>query len=201
MTAYTSHNRLFEKVTPTISRLKTDMVSRVQSLECVQPSRRAGTVPLQTKNLMKKKAFSLIELLIVISILGIMAAIVLPTFQNHLQKTKEVAAKDNLRILRTAIEAYTARNNGVPPGYIGNDPSAPASPLAFKSQMTGSDGYLLEIPANPFDEKVAMYIVANIEPFPTEATGGSAWIYKPQTKEIRLDWPDTDSEGVRYFDY
>jgi general secretion pathway protein G len=66
---------------------------------------------------MRKKAFSLIELMIVVSILGIMAAIVAPLFRDNIQKTKEAAAKDSLRILRTAIEAYAAKNNGISPGY------------------------------------------------------------------------------------
>jgi hypothetical protein len=73
--------------------------------------------------------------------------------------------------------------------------------MVFKLQMTGSGKYLSEMPANPFDEMVGMQILANNDPFPTEATGGSGWIYKPQTREIRLDWPGTDSEGVLYFDY
>ena len=150
---------------------------------------------------MRKKAFSLIELMIVVSILGIMAAIVVPLFRDNIQKTKEAAAKDSLRIFRTAIEAYTAKNNGIPPGYSGNDPSASVSGMAFKLQMTGSGKYLSEMPANPFDGMVGMQILANSDSFPTEATGGAGWIYKPQTKEIRLDWPETDSEGVLYFDY
>ncbi|RKY11715.1 MAG: hypothetical protein DRP65_03460, partial [Planctomycetota bacterium] len=49
-----------------------------------------------------KKAFSLVELLIVVAILGILAAIVVPEFQTYTQQAKEAAAKDNLRILRNA---------------------------------------------------------------------------------------------------
>ena len=42
-----------------------------------------------------KKAFSPAELLIVASIIGIRAAIVLPTFRDHLIEAREAAAKDN----------------------------------------------------------------------------------------------------------
>ena len=49
-----------------------------------------------------RKGFSLVEIMIVVSILGILAAIVLPEFQNYQQQAKESAAKDNLRILREA---------------------------------------------------------------------------------------------------
>ena len=150
---------------------------------------------------MKKKAFTLVELLIVISILGIMAAIVLPTFQGHIQRAKEAAAKDNIRILRTAIEAYAAKNNGIPPGYTDNDTSLPPSNMAFTIQLTAANAYLPKIPTNPFKESGLMYLLNDGDVFPSDATGTYQWIYKPKTKEIRLDWPGTDSTGVRYFDY
>ena len=63
-----------------------------------------------------KKAFTLVEILIVTAILGIMAAIVMPLFAGHVQLAKEAAAKDNLRILRGAIERYAAEHNDIPPG-------------------------------------------------------------------------------------
>ena len=66
-----------------------------------------------------RRGFSLVEILIVVAILGILAAIVLPEFQAHTQQAKEAAAKDNLRILRQQIELYAAQHNGLAPGYIG----------------------------------------------------------------------------------
>ncbi len=42
---------------------------------------------------MKKRAFSLVEMLIVISIIGILGAIVIPMLQDHSHKAKEAAAK------------------------------------------------------------------------------------------------------------
>ena len=150
---------------------------------------------------MKRKAFSLVELLIVISIIGIMAAIVLPTFQDHTQKAKEASAKDNLRILRTTIEAYAARNNGIPPGYPNNDTSLPPSNMAFTTQLTTGNAYLPKIPTNPFKENGFVQLLNDGDVFPNEAAGAFQWIYKPYTKEIRLDWPGTDSDGIPYFDY
>ena len=78
-----------------------------------------------------KKAFTLVEVLIVVAILGILAAIVLPVFRSHSQKAKESAAKDNLRILRNTIEIYAAQHNGIPPGYKNNDPSQLAATAFF----------------------------------------------------------------------
>ncbi|GAH74356.1 unnamed protein product, partial [marine sediment metagenome] len=71
-----------------------------------------------------KKAFTLVEILIVVAILGILAAIVIPQFQAHSQEAKEAAAKDNLRILRNAIELYAVQHGGVPPGYPADNPDA-----------------------------------------------------------------------------
>ena len=69
-----------------------------------------------------KRAFSLVEILIVVAVLGILAAIALPTFQGYIVEAKEAAAKDNLCILRSAIELYAAQHDGVPPGIPGGRP-------------------------------------------------------------------------------
>jgi prepilin-type N-terminal cleavage/methylation domain-containing protein len=41
---------------------------------------------------MKRKAFTLIEVIVVVTILGILAALVMPTFQEHIAKARESAA-------------------------------------------------------------------------------------------------------------
>jgi prepilin-type N-terminal cleavage/methylation domain-containing protein len=63
-----------------------------------------------------ERAFSLVELMIVVAVLGILAAIVVPQFQRHSTQAKEAVAKDSLRLLRGAIELYTARHGGRPTG-------------------------------------------------------------------------------------
>ncbi|MHC4722384.1 MAG: prepilin-type N-terminal cleavage/methylation domain-containing protein [Planctomycetota bacterium] len=149
-----------------------------------------------------RKAFTLTEILIVIGIIGIIAAIVIPEFQSHTQKAKEAAAKDNLRILRNTIEFYAAQHNGIPPGYFNDDPSNPPSPILFRQQLV-SNGYLLKIPENPFNNSSVVAVLADAADFPAEAVFFDlyGWMYKPATKTIRLYWPGTDSTGVVYFDY
>ncbi|MHC4500703.1 MAG: hypothetical protein ACYS21_16520 [Planctomycetota bacterium] len=61
--------------------------------------------------------------------------------------------------------------------------------------------YISEIPKNPFNDLGTMNMIENDVPFPAEATGEYGWIYQPQTKTIKLDWPGTDSQDVSYFDY
>ncbi|MHC4676800.1 MAG: type IV pilin protein [Planctomycetota bacterium] len=148
-----------------------------------------------------KKAFTLVEILIVVAILGILAAIALPQFQSHVQEAKEAAAKDNLRILRQQIELYAAQNKGVPPGYPGNNTSIPPVANAFILFMLRNDKYLSAMPENPFNNKATLQMIANDVIFPAEPTGEYGWVYQPQSKTIKLDWTGTDKDGTSYYDY
>ncbi len=161
-----------------------------------------------------RRGFSLVEILIVVAILGILAAIVVPQFQSHSQQAKEAAAKGNLQILRQQIEYYAAQHNGLAPGYIGANPlpgfMIPDQMLYYtsvigQSAATKSDDfpygpYLSKMPENSFNKRATIRTLPN-EPFPDSASGTYGWIYKPPTKEIRLDWPGTDKHNVRYYDY
>ena len=162
-----------------------------------------------------KKSFTVVELMIVVAILGILAAASLPVLQGHITAAKEAAAKDNLRILRTVIQHYAAEHNSMPPGYINGNPipeimypnqfleyTDSIGSVAFtKSEQFCYGPYLNSIPENPFNNKNTITRVPENDPFPDSATGTYGWLYKPQDQEIRLDWPGTDKKGVRYYDY
>jgi type II secretion system protein G len=160
---------------------------------------------LLVENQKLRVGFTLIELMIVVAILGIVAAIVLPEFQSHSQKAKEAAAKDNLRILRDAIERYAIEHNDIPPGYLNDDPAQIPSGIRTYLHLTKNKKYLGSMPINPFNNQYQVTAVKNSDPFPVAAVipsaGGYGWIYKPATKTIKLNKDGVDSEGVPYLDY
>ena len=59
-----------------------------------------------------KKGFTLIELMIVVAIIGILAAIAIPKFADLINKSKEGATKGSLSSVRSAIQVYYGDNEG-----------------------------------------------------------------------------------------
>jgi type IV pilus assembly protein PilA len=64
------------------------------------------------KRSVSESGFSLIELLVVMLILGILAAIAIPAFLNQKNKATDAQAKTNARTLQTAMEACGSDNRG-----------------------------------------------------------------------------------------
>jgi type IV pilus assembly protein PilA len=60
----------------------------------------------------EEKGFTLIELLVVILIIGILAAIAIPTFLNQKSKANDASAESLARNAATAMETYATTNNG-----------------------------------------------------------------------------------------
>jgi len=61
-----------------------------------------------------KRGFSLLELMIVMTIISILAAIALPMYKTSIVRAKETVLKDNLRSLRETIDQYTADKKKAP---------------------------------------------------------------------------------------
>lgn len=84
--------------------------------------------------------FTLVELLIVVIILGVIAAIAIPRFAMTTEDAKGAALESNLALLRGAVERYHAEHRGVYPGQVKETDGAPAATAAeasaaFEKQM------------------------------------------------------------------
>ncbi len=98
---------------------------------------------------MKQAAFTLIELLIVVAIIGILAAIAVPNFLSAQVRAKVARAQNDLRSLQTALASYRVDNNSYP--YpIANWMDDTALELA---QLTTPIAYLVSIPPDPFADR------------------------------------------------
>ncbi len=77
-------------------------------------------------SLANKKGFTLIELMIVVAIIGILAAIAIPAFLRYQLKSKTAEAKVNLGAIKTNLEAFSAEFDQ----YVGlaAQPALPALP-------------------------------------------------------------------------
>ena len=167
---------------------------------------------------MRKKAFTLVELILVVAILGILAALVVPTLQGHIATARQSAAKDSLSTMRTQIELYKLQHDGIPPGYADGSPvTAAMLELQFTATTTKTGAvspstvpadpyiygpYVKKLPENPFNDLSNIAYVAEATAF-SEAVDGtsSGWLYKKETAEFGLNWTGTDSKGTYFYDY
>src|SRR3954471_6340222 len=76
-------------------------------------------------------AFTLVEILIVVVILGILATVVIPQFSNASQEARENTLKDDLRYMRTQLQVFKAQHRDVAVGYPGANTSAAPTFTAF----------------------------------------------------------------------
>lgn len=92
------------------------------------------------KKLLKKSSgFTLIELMIVVAIIGILAAIAIPNFMNYQCKAKQSEAKSNLGTIRTIEEAYRAEHDTYTTSLTGLGFSTTGTPR-YSYSVTAADG-------------------------------------------------------------
>ncbi len=98
-------------------------------------------------------AFTLIELLIVVAIIGILAAIAVPNFLNAQTRATVTRTYADLRSLHTAMESYFVDKNTYPPDYdSGAVPGVNIQNNEYLSyaQLTTPIAYMASIPLDPF---------------------------------------------------
>ncbi len=165
-----------------------------------------------------KHGFTLVEILIVVVILGILAAIVIPQFSNATQSARTSMLGDELRLMQMQIMIFKAQHNSVSPGYPDGDVGQPPTEAAFTVHITqaskptcetaapGTSGYLYgpymtQMPENPINGRRSVQVLADSATFPSAPSGAYGWIYQPSTLLFRSDAVGSDESGKAYFDY
>ena len=162
------------------------------------------------------KGFTLVEILIVVVMLGILAAIVLPQFSSASQNARASTLAEDLRVIRSQLGIFKAQHEGGAPGY----PAGGGAPdeTTFVSQMTGATdttgdvkprgtpGYVFgpywrDTPTNPINGKNTILVLGDGAAFPAAASDQFGWVYQPSTLSIRADSIGQDTDGKSFFDY
>lgn len=120
-----------------------------------------------------KKAFTLIELLIVVAIIAILAAIAVPNFLEAQTRAKTSRAKSDMRTAATGLEAYNVDYNAFPPDGYNFD--AAHNPMNGQQQSEYNYWFLPHQISTP----TAYLTTANItDPFRQVLADATHWQYK-----------------------
>ena len=109
-----------------------------------------------------RHAFTLVEILIVVIILGILGAIVVPQFSSASSDAQSAALVSNLQTMRGQLELYKLQHNGNYPPFatftncmtLYSDASHNTN--ATKTGVYIYGPYILAVPANPFDSSAVI---------------------------------------------
>ena len=125
----------------------------------------------------RQAGFTLLELMIVISIIIILAAITLPQYQKTIMHTREAVLKDDLRKMRTLIDQFAADKGRLPQSL----------------DELVSEGYMREVPLDPFTGQKDWAITTGEDP--NSLTGESGMT------DIHSASAETSSEGTAYSEW
>ena len=135
---------------------------------------------------MKSTAFTLVEILIVVIILGILAAIVIPQFTEASNDARESALQSDLQTCRSQLELYKVQHlENYPQAIVGNDSTKVIAQLTSRTNAAGVVGtdaanfpfgpYLQQFPGNSFvsdNTKAATLSFGTADPAPGDGTTG-----------------------------
>ena len=118
-----------------------------------------------------RKAFSLVELVVVVLILGILAAVAAPRLFDTANDARLNGTRQSLSVVRDSVELYKAQNGSFPP--------AATLATALRPFLKGPFP-AIQIGAN----QNANVATSAQNPITAPEAGGAGWAYNPTTGEI-----------------
>jgi general secretion pathway protein G len=98
----------------------------------------------QTKTMRRQEGFTLVELMVVMLIIGVLAAIAIPSYISSLKAAREAVLKEDLHVMRQAIDSYTMDKE--------------KGPQSLDDLV--QSGYLREIPNDPMTHNNTSWVTA-----------------------------------------
>lgn len=151
----------------------------------------------------KRRAFSLIELVIVVVIIGIIGAIAIPRMSRGAAGAQDAALAGNLAVLRNAIDLFETEHPGIYPSVANftaqlttyTDAAGAAQATKDTTYLYGP--YLRAVPPLPVGAKKGSTGVAAAD------GAGIGWIYNETTGTIRANTAagENDASGKAYSSY
>jgi len=141
----------------------------------------------------KNKGFTLVEILIVVVILGILAAIVIPQFSDASTESKLSSSRSSLQSLRSQIQLFMIQHNDTPPALLtfATDMTTETEPDAAATAGDGSGNevgpYIIQVPFNPWNDSQSVAAA--------DATT-VGWVYNETTGDIYIGVADATAAVV-----
>lgn len=130
------------------------------------------------------RGFTLVEILIVVIILGILAAIVIPQFTNASQDARKSSVLSQLQTLRSQIELYKLQHGDAAPQLV----------TTGWSQLTGTTAYAGKT-YGPYMQAAPVNSLANSSTVAAAAAAGVGWVYDETSGAISAT---ADDQGTAF---
>ena len=151
-----------------------------------------------------RTGFTLVEMLIVVAILGLLAAVAIPQFTSAKEDGRVAAMVSSLSILRTSVDSYWSQHDDFPGQKNAEQFQNQLTKTTNKQGQVGQGNgfgygpYLRRgiLPENPFTHTNTVKIVGQM---PTKPSGNQAWVYCKTDGEMRANVSGTTPDGARLF--
>ncbi|MGZ0782994.1 type II secretion system protein GspG [Pseudomonas sp. TKO26] len=103
---------------------------------------------MQTQN--KQRGFTLIEIMVVVVILGVLAALVVPQIMSRPDQAKAAAAQSDIKAIAMALDIYKLDNHQYPSSQQGLEALVSKPSGNPPARNWNPDGYLKRLPIDPW---------------------------------------------------